>query len=751
MRRYVTIWAVFIWTIPNLICQSYEIDSLLRLADRSTESNTYIDQLSALQKALNLAKEGDFDSRYPEICSRLGDLFYENRIYDSAIDYYKNAFEYDDSVTNESNSLTNIYRRIGQSYAQLNEPDSALIYYEQIFDEFEFPEQLELYREMVEIYRLNGDHDKSLKYNLRIEKELENNSAPIESFAKIYNNLGYNYHHLKDYKKAIFYFGRALNINSNITELEKATVLSNLGICHFNIGNNERSIILLQRAYDASKQEDQKAEIAHLMAEVFVAEKDYLRAIKNYEFAEVHANEANSVGVLTEVYAGLSSVYNRTHEYDLAFEYFKNYSRLRDSLKFEEELNKKRLIDNQKFIERAEKENSLLKAQQDFQKLQIQQLEIEGRNQTLQTEALRSDSIRVSNELAIARQKNELASIAEEKNALEIARQKNLLELSNQKLEIARSNEEKARIESEKKQREIELAQEKINLQQRDAQLLSEKEANEKKQVEIERGRVQQRNTLIITLLLGLLALFAGWSFRSKLKDNKRLSLANDTINRANNRLEEAEVKIRKLLKQQVSGAVADTLLTKGSMVSDEPQFAAIMFLDIRDFTVFCEGKKPSEIIDYQNKVFGFMINIIERYNGVVNQLMGDGFMATFGAPVSSGNDCQNAYLAAKEIISVLKIKVSSNEIIPTKVGIGLHAGNVVTGNVGNEERKQFSITGNTVILAARLEQLNKTYGSSIVYSRELYEQLDPKNQDAGAFESVVVKGRSKPIEVAHI
>ena len=215
--------------------------------------------------------------------------------------------------------------------------------------------------------------------------------------------------------------------------------------------------------------------------------------------------------------------------------------------------------------------------------------------------------------------------------------------------------------------------------------------------------------------------------------------------------LKVAEAKVRGLLRQQVSGAVAEALMTKTFLSADEQRFVSIMFLDIRDFTVFCEGKSPKEIIAYQNSVFGFIINIIEKHHGVVNQLMGDGFMATFGAPVSVGNDCKNAYKASFEIMKKLESKVTKKKIYPTKIGIGLHAGYVVTGNVGNEKRKQFSITGNTVILAARLEQLNKNLESTLVYSKDLYDKLPAKYKTEVTFQSVYVKGRSEPIEIVAV
>lgn len=117
--------------------------------------------------------------------------------------------------------------------------------------------------------------------------------------------------------------------------------------------------------------------------------------------------------------------------------------------------------------------------------------------------------------------------------------------------------------------------------------------------------------------------------------------------------------------------------------------------------------------------------------------------MATFGAPISVGNDCRNALAAARELIARVTVKV----------GIGLHAGDAVTGNVGSAERKQYSVTGNVVILASRIEQLNKEFGSQILVSREVLDAAG----GAGAgvtpesLGPVHVKGREQPIELFRI
>ena len=125
--------------------------------------------------------------------------------------------------------------------------------------------------------------------------------------------------------------------------------------------------------------------------------------------------------------------------------------------------------------------------------------------------------------------------------------------------------------------------------------------------------------------------------------------------------------------------------------------------------------------------------------------------MATFGAPVSSGNDCENAYQAAIAIVRKLDELNASNKIPHTKVGIGLHAGPVVAGNVGTEERKQYSITGNTVILASRIEQLNKQYDTSLIISEEVSNHLNTIEKGAIDYEDVVVKGRREPIRILKV
>ncbi len=179
-----------------------------------------------------------------------------------------------------------------------------------------------------------------------------------------------------------------------------------------------------------------------------------------------------------------------------------------------------------------------------------------------------------------------------------------------------------------------------------------------------------------------------------------------------------------------------------------ESEKPGISFLDIRDFSKYCEGKTPEEINQYQNQTLGFMINIVKKNRGIVNQILGDGFMATFGTPVEDKNHTDNAVKAASEIIRQLNLYNEEGKIEKTNVGIGIHCGEVITGNVGTDERKQYSVTGNTVILAARLEQLNKEFNTSVIVSKDVIDNLNAADVERKSLGEVIVKGFASPIEI---
>ncbi|MBW7843665.1 MAG: adenylate/guanylate cyclase domain-containing protein [Ignavibacterium sp.] len=207
---------------------------------------------------------------------------------------------------------------------------------------------------------------------------------------------------------------------------------------------------------------------------------------------------------------------------------------------------------------------------------------------------------------------------------------------------------------------------------------------------------------------------------------------------------------IQKLFGQQISREIVDELVENHYEVQSRTRFAVIMFIDIRNFSIFAQNKSPEEIISYQNNVFSFMIEIINKHKGIVNQIMGDGLMAIFGAPIEHKNDCQSAVNASLEIYKELKRRNEKGLLPETVIRIGINAGEVVTGNVGTSERKQYSVTGQPVIIAARLEQINKELNSVILISDEVYKRVVLENEPIN-HDDIAIKGVPNPITVYQI
>ena len=206
--------------------------------------------------------------------------------------------------------------------------------------------------------------------------------------------------------------------------------------------------------------------------------------------------------------------------------------------------------------------------------------------------------------------------------------------------------------------------------------------------------------------------------------------------------------KVMNMFGQHVSPEVMEKLLQQKSEMEGEIRSVCVMFLDIRNFTTFSESRSPQEVFTYLNSLFEFMIEIVNRNHGVINKFLGDGFMAVFGAPFSDGRDSQNAVKAAREIIQTLHQEVLSGRIQPTNVGIGLHTGNAVTGNVGSSQRKEYTIIGDVVNLASRVESLNKQFDSQLLISDAVKNAIGKEGADAISLGKVAVKGRLDPVEV---
>lgn len=199
---------------------------------------------------------------------------------------------------------------------------------------------------------------------------------------------------------------------------------------------------------------------------------------------------------------------------------------------------------------------------------------------------------------------------------------------------------------------------------------------------------------------------------------------------------------------QHVSPEIAQRLLQQNLDINGEAREACVMFLDIRDFSRIAAENTPHEVMLYLNTLFGDLIDVVNANNGIINKFLGDGFMAVFGVPADDAEKIPHAYNAALAILERVEALNRSGAIPPTQVGIGLHAGQLVTGNVGTHERKEYTLVGETVNLAARIEQATKEYDARLLISGSIWDNLPHPPTGALDLGQVLLRGISAPVRL---
>lgn len=199
---------------------------------------------------------------------------------------------------------------------------------------------------------------------------------------------------------------------------------------------------------------------------------------------------------------------------------------------------------------------------------------------------------------------------------------------------------------------------------------------------------------------------------------------------------------------QHVSPEVARRLLGQPLPERGEVRHVCVLFLDIRNFSKFAAGHPANEVMGYLNTLFEPMIEIVNSHRGVVNKFLGDGFMAVFGAPTDDGEPERNAARCAKRLLAAVEALEAEGRIPPTRLGIGLHSGESVTGIVGAERRKEYTVIGDTVNIAARIEQATKTCGAELLVSDVVREELPADEFPGEDLGLVELKGQPQPLRL---
>ena len=207
-----------------------------------------------------------------------------------------------------------------------------------------------------------------------------------------------------------------------------------------------------------------------------------------------------------------------------------------------------------------------------------------------------------------------------------------------------------------------------------------------------------------------------------------------------------ARDRVTSLFGQHVSPAVVDRLLGTRSDTPSEMRPVCVLFLDIRGFTAMTRLRRADETVALLNDFFAEMIDIVDRHHGIINKFLGDGFLALFGAPLDDPGAASNALAAARGMLDAVDAWNRARPQQALRIGIGIHIGDAVTGTVGSPRRKEYTVIGDTVNLAARLEQLTKQAGARLLVSNEVREAAQVEGAvDLGP---MPIRGYDQPVRV---
>ncbi len=214
------------------------------------------------------------------------------------------------------------------------------------------------------------------------------------------------------------------------------------------------------------------------------------------------------------------------------------------------------------------------------------------------------------------------------------------------------------------------------------------------------------------------------------------------------NQTRQMEENIRNVFGKFVPREIINDLVEKQSdeaLLVGEKRKIVVLFSDIRSFTTISENNPPEKVVAFLNSHFTIMVDIIKEEGGSIDKFIGDAIFAIFGAPISYEDNALRAVRAALKMVEARSRVAVEGLVLPEigyDLGIGLHEGDAIVGNIGSSEKFDYTAIGDTVNIAARLEGLTKHYHRKILLSDELSRQLD-EGIPLREVDQVKVKGKA--------
>ena len=231
------------------------------------------------------------------------------------------------------------------------------------------------------------------------------------------------------------------------------------------------------------------------------------------------------------------------------------------------------------------------------------------------------------------------------------------------------------------------------------------------------------------------------------------LGVLSDTFNDMAVSLKEKEL-MYDTFGKVVTPEIRNWLLQGNTNLGGETVCATVLFCDIRGFTTLSEQINPKQVVSLLNKYFSGMEQCIVKHNGIINKYIGDAIMAIFGVPLANENQALDAYkccLDMRKKLTELNKELEAENLPSIKFGIGLHTGNVLAGNIGSNSRMEYTVIGDAVNVASRIESLCKEYDCDLLLSETTVEKINNSGEAFPQLKSIgetQIRGRKTAMNI---
>ena len=232
-------------------------------------------------------------------------------------------------------------------------------------------------------------------------------------------------------------------------------------------------------------------------------------------------------------------------------------------------------------------------------------------------------------------------------------------------------------------------------------------------------------------------------------KGHDEIAHLSSTFNHMAKGLEERD-QVKSLFNKFHNKEITDKLLSGEVKLGGERKVATVFFSDIRGFTSLSESLEPEQVVEMLNEYMTHMVAVIRSYGGVVDKYVGDAIMALWGVPMTGTNDSEQAVRACiamrEELYQLNALRVSRDQPV-LRIGMGLNKGPLIAGNIGSNEKMEYTVIGDAVNIASRIESMTKEFGTDLLVSKSIYDETKEHFMYEKAA-STFVKGKTEAVEI---